>query len=59
VLPAPLLGHLLPTLGVGHRIGQAIGFLLGHLSSPAHLRELTLKEGDLLDKAFCTSTSRG
>jgi hypothetical protein len=59
VLPTLLLGHLPSTLSIGRGIRQATGFLLGHLSSSAHHRKLTLKEGDLLNKAFCILMSRG
>jgi hypothetical protein len=46
-------------LGIGHHIRQAAGILLGQLSCPTLLRKLTLKEGDLLNKAFCILASRG
>jgi hypothetical protein len=59
LLPALPLGLLPPLLGISRRILQATGVLLGHLSRPAHLHKLTLKKGDLLDKAFCLLMSRG
>jgi hypothetical protein len=50
---------LMPSLGISCHVGQAMGVLLSHLSSPVHLRKLTLEKDDLSDKAFCLLVSRG
>jgi hypothetical protein len=59
LLPVPSLGLLPSTLDINCFIEQATGSLLGRLTSPMDLRKLTLKEGDLLDKAFYLLTSGG
>jgi hypothetical protein len=59
MLSALPLKYLTLILAIGHRIGQAMGILLGHLSSMVCLRKLTLMEDDLPDKAFCILASRG
>jgi hypothetical protein len=55
VLPLRLL---LPPLGISHRIGQAMRVLLGHLLIPTCLRKLTLKKGNLSNKAFYLVVSK-
>jgi hypothetical protein len=59
VLPVLPLEHLPLMLSSSRHVRQATGILLGHLSSPTRLRRLTLKEGDLPNKAIDVFTSRG
>jgi hypothetical protein len=59
LLPVLPLRHFPPTLGIDRHVRQAMGIFLGPLSSLALLCKITLKEGDLSDKAFCILTSRG
>jgi hypothetical protein len=59
MLMALPLKRIQPTLSSGHCFRQAMGILLGHLSSLARLRKLALKEGDLSNKAFSIFMSRG
>jgi hypothetical protein len=59
LLPVLPNRHLPPMLGISHHFTQDAGVLLGHLSGPALLRKLALKEGDLLDKAFGILAGRG
>jgi hypothetical protein len=59
LLPTLPLGLLPPPLGISHHVRQARGVHLGHLSSLARLRKLTLEKGNLLNKAFCLLTRRG
>jgi hypothetical protein len=56
VLP---LRHLPPMLNIDCRNRQAVGIILDQLPGSALLRNLTLKEGDLPDKAFYILLSRG
>jgi hypothetical protein len=57
LLPALPFGHHQLSCTISHRIGQAAEILLGHVSDPTRLCKLTLKKGDLLDKAFYVFTS--
>jgi hypothetical protein len=56
--PALPLRFLPTPLGIGHFIKQALRVLLGHLSSLARLRTLTLEKGDPSNKALYLLTSR-
>jgi hypothetical protein len=58
LLLAPSLGLLPPSLSISHYIGQAMGNLLDHLTSLAHLRKFTIEEGDLSRRAICLLVSR-
>jgi hypothetical protein len=59
VLSQLVIRLLLPPLGIDRCIRQAMGVLLGHLSSFTRLHKLTLEKDDLLNKALCILTSRG
>jgi hypothetical protein len=59
VLSQLVIRLLLPPLGIDRCIRQAMGVLLGHLSSLTRLHKLTLEKDDLLNKALCILTSRG
>jgi hypothetical protein len=52
LLPTLPLIHLPPMLGIDRRFRQATEILLSHLSGLVFLRKLSLKLGDLPDKAF-------
>jgi hypothetical protein len=59
LLPVLPLKFLPPPLGIGRCVRQVTGVPLYQLSSPTHLRKLTLGKGDLLSKALYILMTRG